>query len=179
MVSLWKKTRKNPRKGPSESATDFPEGTIKFGNDKQRWVVVKNIKNIQRWAPLASTTLFGYTPLTVNYLAENIGKPITVYERQMIGKWPTKRGDFDVKYTFTPSGDLAREESGRDRSKDVVYKNWLKTRKPPVDSEAWYLILGSMHGDLGEDTALKVSPKPDEVVSSNLNNTDAFVKSND
>ena len=36
------KTRKNKdrsRKSPSDSATDFPEGTIKLGNNKQQWVV--------------------------------------------------------------------------------------------------------------------------------------------
>jgi hypothetical protein len=35
------KTRK-ARKGPTESASDFPEGTIKRGNDKQNWVVMKS-----------------------------------------------------------------------------------------------------------------------------------------
>ena len=167
MFGLWKTTRKNTRKGPSESATVFPEGTIEFGNDKQRWVVVKNVKNIQRWVPLASTTLFGYTPLTAKYLADNIDKPITVYEREMKGKWPTKRGDFDVKYTFTPSGDAERD--------DTVYKNWLKTRKPPVKENDLFVIRGSMRGDL--NVALKVAPRPGELVSSNLMNTDAFVRS--
>jgi hypothetical protein len=168
MFGLWKTTRKNTRKGPSSSATEFPEGTIEYGNDNKRWVVVKSVKNIQRWSPLASATLFGYTPLTAKYLADNIGKPITVYEREMRFMWPKKRGDFDVKYTFTPSGDAEREGK--------IYKNWLQTRKPAVEDNDLFVIKGTMRGDL--DSPLKVAPKPGELVSTNLMNTDAFVKSN-
>ena len=82
--------------------------------------------------------------------------------------WPKKRGDFDVKYTFTPSGDAEREGK--------IYKNWLKTRKPAVEDNDLFVIKGTMHGDL--DSPLQVAPKPAELVSTNLMNTDAFVKSN-
>jgi len=171
MFGLWKttrkNTRKNTRKGPSTSATDFPEGTIAYGNDNNRWVVVKNVKNIPRWSPVASTTLFGYTLLTAKYLADNVGKPVTVFERESRFMWPTKRNDFDVKYTFTPSGDAECE--GR------VYKNWLKTRTPPVKEDDLFVIQGTMRGDL--DAPLKVAPKPGELVSTNLMNTEAFIKS--
>ena len=166
MFGLWKTTRKNSRKGPSSSATDFPEGTIAYGNDNHRWVVVKNVKNIQRWSPVASATLFGYTPLTAKYLAENVGKPVTVFERESLFMWPTKRSDFDVKYTFTPSGDAEREGK--------IYKNWLKTRTPPVKENDLFVIQGAMRGDL--DVPLQVAPKPGELVSSNLMNTEAFIK---
>jgi hypothetical protein len=80
--------------------------------------------------------------------------------------WPKKRSDFDVKYTFTPSGDAEREGK--------IYKNWLKTRTPPVKENDLFVIQGVMRGDL--DTTLQVAPKPGELVSSNLMNTDAFVK---
>jgi len=120
MFGLWNKTRKHSRKGPAESATKFPERTIEYSNDGYRWVIVKNVKQIPRWVPFASASLFGYTPLTAKFLAANIGKPVTVYEREMRGQWPTKRSDFDVKYTFTPSGDAERE--------GTVYTNWLDPR---------------------------------------------------
>jgi len=48
-------TRKNKdkgRKGPSESATDFPVGTIKVGNNKKKWIVKKVSNGTQRWVPL-------------------------------------------------------------------------------------------------------------------------------
>jgi len=50
-----KQTRKNKdkgRKGPSESATDFPVGTIKVGNNKKKWIVKKVSNGTQRWVPL-------------------------------------------------------------------------------------------------------------------------------
>jgi len=166
MFGLWNKTRKHSRKGPSESATKFPEGTIEYGNDDNRWVVVKNVKNIPRWVPLASTSLFGYTPLTAKLLAANIGQPVTVYEREIRYTWPTKRSDFDVKYTFTPSGDAER--------KGTVYTNWLKTRTPPVNKNDLFIILGTMRGDL--NTSPQVAPKPGELASTNLMNTEAFVR---
>ena len=166
MFGFWNKTRKHSRKGPSESATKFPEGTIEYGNDDNRWVVVKNVKNIPRWVPLASTSLFGYTPLTAKLLAANIGKPVTVYEREIRYTWPTKRSDFDVKYTFTPSGD--GECEGR------VYTNWLKTRTPPVKKNDAFMLLGSMRGDLTRPP--QVGLKPGELVSTNLMNTEAFVR---
>ena len=37
------------RKAPSESATLFKKGTIKKGNDGNRWVIVTNARGVQRW----------------------------------------------------------------------------------------------------------------------------------
>jgi hypothetical protein len=37
------------RKAPSESATLFKKGTIKKGNDGNRWVIVTNTRGVQRW----------------------------------------------------------------------------------------------------------------------------------
>ena len=37
------------RKAPSQSATLFKKGTIKKGNDGNRWVVVTNARGVQRW----------------------------------------------------------------------------------------------------------------------------------
>jgi hypothetical protein len=48
-------TRKNKEKGrksPSESATDFPVGTIKVGNNKKKWIVKKVSNGSQRWVQL-------------------------------------------------------------------------------------------------------------------------------
>jgi len=171
MFGLWNKTRKHSRKGPSESATKFPEGTIEYGNDDNRWVVVKNVKNIPRWVPLASTSLFGYTPLTAKLLAANIGQPVTVYEREIRYTWPTKRSDFDVKYTFIASGD-AEVYKGKDSK---LISNWLRTRKPAVKKNEVFIIKGDLTSN--DITAeIKVSPLPAELVSTNLMNTDAFVK---
>lgn len=37
------------RKAPTESATLFKKGTIKKGNDGNRWVIVTNTRGVQRW----------------------------------------------------------------------------------------------------------------------------------
>jgi hypothetical protein len=55
MKKSGNQTRKNKnkgRKGPSESATDFPVGTIKIGNNKKKWIVKKVSNGTQRWVQL-------------------------------------------------------------------------------------------------------------------------------
>jgi hypothetical protein len=37
------------RKGPSKSATLFKNGTIKVGNDGNKWVIVTNKNGVKRW----------------------------------------------------------------------------------------------------------------------------------
>ena len=37
------------RKAPTESATLFKKGTIKKGNDGNKWVIVTNVRGVQRW----------------------------------------------------------------------------------------------------------------------------------
>lgn len=37
------------RKAPSQSATLFKKGTIKKGNDGNKWVIVTNTRGVQRW----------------------------------------------------------------------------------------------------------------------------------
>jgi len=44
------------RQGPSESATTFPVGTKKRGNDGNNWVVIQT-KNSKRWSKLNNNTL--------------------------------------------------------------------------------------------------------------------------
>jgi hypothetical protein len=155
------------RKSPSESATTFSEGTIKYGNDNKKWVVKKNKNMIQRWVPFHNTTLFGYAPLTAKILAQNIGKPITIYERQSSYMWPKSRKDFDVKYKFIASGHGIL--------KDKKYENWLKTKKPIVKKKDIFIVDGLMKS---KDiiATLQVSPLPEELISTNLINTDAYIK---
>ena len=49
MRSNKKKSKKKGRKGPKESATKFPVGTEKRGNDGNMWVINASKKGIQRW----------------------------------------------------------------------------------------------------------------------------------
>jgi hypothetical protein len=163
------KTRKKDRKAPQTSATTLSEGTIEFGSDTQRWVVKKTSTNVKRWVPFHSTTLFGFTPLTAKILAKHINTPLTVYERQSSSTWPSTTKDFDVKYVFTASGDA--ELRGKE------YKNWLKNKTPAVKKSDILIIKGQMKSkELGTDSTIHVAPLPGELISTNLMNTDAFVK---
>ena len=37
------------RKGPSQSATLFKEGTVKKGNDGNNWIIIINKLGVHRW----------------------------------------------------------------------------------------------------------------------------------
>lgn len=99
-----------------------------------------------KWIPFESATLNGYKPLTAKILEKFRGKPLTVYEKQATSSWPKKRKDFDVKYTFTTSKEA-------DLNKSII-EGVMKSHD--IDST---LELG-----------------PSGLVSTNLMNTDAFVK---
>jgi hypothetical protein len=139
------KTRKNKgggRKSPSESATDFPEGTIKLGNNKQKWVVKKVSGGSQRWIPYESVELFGYKALTVDYLAKHIGKPVKFYEREYSDMWPPKSNSKLYPSTITPNGN-----AGPITNKKRI-EGWLKTQKPSIKDRTMFSIDGD--GDLTE-----------------------------
>jgi len=163
------KTLKKDRKAPQISATTQPEGTIEFGRGTERYVVKKTSTNVKRWIPFHSATLFGFRPLTVKILAKHINTPLVVYERQSSSLWPSSTKDFDVKYVFTASGDA--ELRGKE------YTNWLKNKTPAVKKNDILILKGQMKSkELGTDSTIQVAPLPGELISTNLMNTDAFVR---
>lgn len=157
------KTRKF-RKSPSESASYFSEGTIRLGNDKQNWVVKKVSGGVKRWVPYNTTELFGYKPLTVDYLAKHIGKTITVYEREYKDTWPKNFSKASNPYIhkFTPTGNALLGKK--------VLTDWLKTQSPKIKNNSMFFIEGK------EDLPLQVDSKNKTTVSNNIINTEAFVK---
>lgn len=44
------------RKGPSKSATLFKEGTVKKGNDGNKWIIVANKLGVRRWQKTSSNS---------------------------------------------------------------------------------------------------------------------------
>ena len=44
------------RKGPSKSATLFKEGTVKKGNDGNKWIIVTNKLGVRRWQKTGSNS---------------------------------------------------------------------------------------------------------------------------
>lgn len=166
LYKMVNRTRKNKgRKGPSESATDFPEGTIKIGNNKEKWVV-KKIGVSQRWVPYESVELFGYKALTVDYLAKHIGKTIKIYEREYSDMWPPKSKSKLYISTFTPNGN-----AGPTFNKKRI-EGWLYTQKPPIKDHTMFSIDGG-ENELGP---LQVDSINKTLVSNNIMNQEAFVK---
>lgn len=48
---------KSNRKGPTESATLYPVGTKRKGNDGRMWIIKKTSSGVQRWVPLPEKSL--------------------------------------------------------------------------------------------------------------------------
>lgn len=110
--------------------------------------------------------------LTAKILARNIGKKVKVYEREIRNIFPRSTRDFDVKYTFTPNGD---GELIKHRTKHILYPNWLRKHNYTVKKNDLFFIKGEMKSK-NLNGEIQVAPLPTELVSSNLMNTEAFVK---
>jgi hypothetical protein len=171
---LQNKTQKTSRPSPSESATSLPEGSIRRGGNGARWVIVNTSKGIPRWVPLESCELNGWRLLTVDYLAKNIGKTVEIFEREYMDTWPGKNEKMGERLRFIPNGHLQIN-----RKKKLV-ENWLKNRKPSVQKGQMLSLmgLGDWYGTSKEMTefSMQVDSGNGKLVSSNVMNTEAFVK---
>ena len=66
------------RKAPSKSATLFKNGTIKKGNDGNKWIIVTNKGGIQRWQKVKGATIKNKTKKSKRVL-EMEADPNTVW----------------------------------------------------------------------------------------------------
>jgi hypothetical protein len=66
------------RKAPSKSATLFKNGTIKKGNDGNKWIIVTNKGGIQRWQKMHGATIKNKTKKSKRVL-EMEADPNTVW----------------------------------------------------------------------------------------------------
>lgn len=152
------------RPSPEISATEVEEGTIDVGGDGLLWVSVSGKTRVQRWIPYTSATLNGLKVLTLDYVAQNIGVPLRLYEISASLKWPAKRSRDMYVFTFTPTGD-ARYASGK-----TVMKDWLKGDLKLKPGRNMLFILGE------EDVeSLSVARMGNQlIVTSNPRNTQTF-----
>ena len=171
-----KHTKKSIRPSPSNSATSLPEGTIRTGGNGAYWVIVQTSKGIPRWVPTESCELNGWRILTVDYLAKNIGKPVEIYEREYMDTWPGKNQKMRDKLKFIPNSHLQIQIN----RKKTLAENWLATRKPPIQKGQMLLLqgLGDWYGTEKEmkGFSMQVDSGNGKLVSSNVMNTEAFVK---
>jgi len=163
--SKTKKRNSANRPSPSESAGSLSEGIIKRGNNGQDWVIKKASNGIQRWVLLANgPDIDGIMPLTVDYLAKHIGKPVIIYETEYVGRYPT-RAEFRASWKFTPSGD-AKVGSNK------LLAGWLRKQKPSIPDRVVFSVMGTGANNL----PLQVDSINKKLASSNIMNMQAWVK---
>ncbi len=159
------------RPSPAESATSFPEGTIRKGGNRNMWVVRK-MGGVNRWIPVESAEINGIRLLTVDYMKTMIGKEISIFLREYSDTWPSTK-DFKTYLRFIPDGNA---RIGKNKK---VLENWLRTKTPSVKKGQYFFVTGI--GTYGKDytttvDSLQVSSGSGTVVSPNLMNTEAFVR---
>lgn len=170
------KTRKvKERKAPEESATSLPEGTMKAG-----WVIKKSSNGVPRWMPKKSVELNGFRLFTTDFAAKNIGKSLILYLREYQDMWPkknawtTSKDSSYYKYKFIPNGDGIKGKT--------KIENWLKTQKPEIKKGDHFYIDGPVYECIKNNCnnhfsdSLQVDSTGGQFVSSNLMNTEIFVK---
>ena len=163
------------RKGPTESATAVPEGTIRRGNDKHDWVSVRAANRVQRWVPVISAKLHGLSRLTVDDVARafRAGKELTFYERGS-GEpmWPASVHGLD-RTILRPNGDLV---VGKKR-----YHDWLRTRTPAIRDNTMCSLDGMVvfypdrKPQMEVAGGLQIDSLNKKLVSSNIMNVEAYI----
>jgi hypothetical protein len=166
------KSQTRIRPSPSDSATEYPQGTIRTGNDGQKWVIKSGLNGIPRWVPYYSAVINSFRALTIDYLSKNIGKELIIFEREFKSEWPRQSDSNMYKLRWIPSGDAKYLKN------KGILANWLKTQKPGIKDRSVFLLLG--RGDWYKDKiltemALQVDSKNKKIVSSNIMNMEAFV----
>jgi hypothetical protein len=170
---------------PGEDAILYKQGTIMKGRDGNTWVTKFNdVENTMEWCEFTAVELDGYRALTVDYLRQNIGKEICIYERESkYGKWPSKVDSNLYRLVWIPNGDAMSMADG------IIMRNWLIIQTPAILDDTVFLLLGfgnghSYTGNGGENSngesemfemALQVNSKDKKSVSSSIDRLDAFV----
>lgn len=161
---------------PKDNASYYSEGTIKTNNDGYKWVNKYNdITSVMEWIPFNEVQLNGYKALTIDYIRENIGKEIYIYERDSkYAKWPNMIDSNLYKLVWTPNGDAM------DMSNGLIINNWLIHQKPDIEDNTVFLLFGFGNGHSYEsnncqfEMALQVNKK-NKTLSSNIQSLDAFI----
>ena len=151
---------------------------------KNKWVTASSDKAI----------LNGFRKFTVDYAAKHIGKPLILYTREYGSKWPARNawtkaaGNADNTYSrmkFIPNGDAGIFP------KKKKFVNWLTTRSPSIKEGTHFYVDGETFicnnkaqraspYDCDPDEfladGLQVDTKDKQTLSTNLMNTEVFVK---
>lgn len=151
---------------------------------KNKWVATSSDKAV----------LNGFRKFTVDYAVKHIGKPLILYTREYGSKWPARNAwtkaatNADNTYSrmkFIPNGDAGI--MGRKNK----FVNWLTTRSPSIKEGTHFYVDGETFicNNKAQRTSpydcdpdefladgLQVDSKDKQTLSTNLMNTEVFVK---
>jgi len=151
---------------------------------KNKWVATSSDKAI----------LNGFRKFTVDYAAKHIGKSLILYTREYGSKWPVRNawtkaaGNADNTYSrmkFIPNGDAGIFPTKK------KFVNWLTTRSPSIKEGTHFYVDGETFicNNKAQSTSpydcdpdefladgLQVDTKDKQTLSTNLMNTEVFVK---
>ena len=132
-----KKTLRLDRKGPSESATLFPKGTKRVGNDGNMWIITVTKKGVHRWSKDNKVSKGKMTKGKKYLIHDNGGRPFLV-----------AINDKDVSIFKLPKGVEEDEDTSKNDYTELVkeYKNVKKVfigkSVKPKDDTAYYAAYG-------------------------------------
>ena len=132
-----KKTVRLDRKGPSESATLFPKGTKRVGNDGNMWIITVTKKGVHRWSKDNKVSKGKMTKGKKYLIHDNGGRPFLV-----------AINDKDVSIFKLPKGVEEDEDTSKNDYTELVkeYKNVKKVfigkSVKPKDDTAYYAAYG-------------------------------------
>lgn len=132
-----KKTLRLDRKGPSDSATLFPKGTKRVGNDGNMWIITVTKKGVHRWSKDNKVSKGKMTKGKKYLIHDNGGRPFLV-----------AINDKDVSIFKLPKGVEEDEDTSKNDYTELVkeYKNVKKVfigkSVKPKDDTAYYAAYG-------------------------------------
>jgi hypothetical protein len=121
------------RQGPSESATTFPVGTTKRGNDGNNWIVIQT-KNSKRWSKVNDNKL-QKTKKTKKNIIYKIIKGNNKTKKYTIHK--SKKNDISVDKLRQLLKKYAASFNG---SKEAMAQKLFKLRRATIESNDLELI---------------------------------------
>jgi hypothetical protein len=123
------------RQGPSESATIFPVGTIKRGNDGNNWIVIQT-KNSKRWSKVNNNTLQKTKKTSKASKTTNKTKKYTIKK--------SKKNDISVDKLRQL---LKKYDASFNGSKEAMAQKLFRLRRATIESADLELIYNLLDKD--------------------------------
>lgn len=125
---------KKQRQGPIESATLFSIGTVKTGNDGNKWVIIESITGIHRWKQLKNN----------NKTHKNVTSSRNTFKSMKEDKTISNSGD--VSQAMLVSMAKKNDVTSSGSKKELAEKIW-RVRSSAIETADLEKILGLLSKD--------------------------------